>query len=666
MIRVKPTINRNSLELKQTPTAPIHSTGNFYMQNEQSITGVVQSCTIVHKGKFETISNYVGHVKITAEASRRIDSSILEIGIATFNITASTAGVASLNKIRSDSNWDSWVNATTGSSGFENYISANLYNSFTFKFNKGDFVSNEVDPGNNDVIFKNSYALNYSFKIEFLNRRPAFISQKNIILDVPNLERQNTNLSTLVLRPEVNTPQGTTLSDTEKYFKLGCDKPGGIFIQNTGGYDYIWNGRFSNETEAIGSSRIRPFSAYDKNVNIYNRHNYVYDRFRSIRPLAISGTLEPGMPMGNCVVDLSDPLNGGNPVLYHQTVFRVGSPALTRQIGYTNLGGPSNESSYGTGMNLSRTYAKYPTITAQGTCAVSITGDTITAPFIIPSIIDDVRVNGRPLIYVRQNSLGILINGGTYAAPSFNKLLTANTNTGLSNNASKKYTHNEASLPAFVKGVTFVNVINGEDGWYYFSIVRSSGNTRGFIRLQYTGPISQTLSEVWNWANWTFEELAGWVNSGTNPINAISTNTTFNFTNFPSSGALVGNVPFGTENGFPVFFGLLNNKLCKFYHNGGASPTLSDNWSIEVVAGSTSTSTLIPVEGIAFSADFCPAAANSWYYRKQVVDGWMYFQSNINNYIGRVCIDSSDPDYLKFETLNIPSLVAADSSSSRF
>ena len=444
MLIIKPTINKNSLELKQTSTATIHTSGDFYMQNEQNSTGVVQSCFMIHKGKLDTISNYVGHVKITAEGVRQIDNSVLDIGVATFNITAATPIPNSANKIKSDSNWDSWVSGTVGSTGFENYINANLNSTFLFNFLKGDFTTNEVDTANNSVVFKNSYALDYSFKIEFLNRKPATIAQKNTIRAVPNLQRQNTNSTTLTLRPDVNTPQGTVLSDTEKYLKLGCDKPGSIFIQKTGGFDYIWNGVFSNETEAIGSSRIRPFNAFNKTLSVYNRHNSINDWFRTVRPLAISGTGQPGLPMGNCVVDVSDPLNSGYPVLYHQTVFRTSpSTGITRQIGFTNLGAPSDESSYGTGTSDVRTRAKYPTITAQGTCAVSISGDVITAPYIIPAIMEDVRVNGRPLLYTRQNTIGIVINEGTYATPAYTKALASNTNTSLANTSSKKYTHNE-------------------------------------------------------------------------------------------------------------------------------------------------------------------------------------------------------------------------------
>ena len=669
MITVKPAIHRNTLELKQTTSSSTHTTGDFYMHNEHhAVHGLFQSCSLVYTDLHgEHGISYEGHVRVTIDAVRRIDGTELNLGIARFKIDSSNQELLTTNLLESNASWDSWVNGSRGSEGLHDYLDVNLHSSYQVKFFKGDFTDNESDTDNNNVLFKNEYALDYTIKIEFLHRRPASLNQTNIINSVPSLDRQNNNTN-LNLRPEVNSDQGTVQSDVNTYFGLGCNKPGGIFIQKDNGFDYLFYGVYSNETESAGSSRILPYSSTLSDADPYDRHNSISDWFRVTRDLHFPNTLQTGMPMGNCHVDIADPFNGGNPVLYHQTEFRTNNSALARQIGYTALSDAPSEESYFSSLatdDIKRTRAKLPLMEDQGTCRVALAGVPVTAPYIIVNVLSNARSFDRPAIYIRSNGVGILVNNGPYETPQYNRMLAFSTNTSLSDTSSIKYSHNNVNVPSFAKGLTLVNLIDGEDGWYYFGFAKSSGFTRGVLRMKYTG--LNTPSSMWGWLNWDFEQVFEYTPSSTNTVDSASTQTSSVLTNLGIGAALSGNVVYGTSNGYPIFWGFIGNKFCKWYHNGGTSATSSQNWNMDILAGSTSTTSTFPTAGVAMSADFTPdTASSSWYYRKQVVDGWLYFQNNTKNYIGRICIDDTNPDYLKFEPLNINSTAASNTTSTRF
>lgn len=669
MINIQPTIRPNELLLKQTAAAPIHTTGDFYMHNIFSASnGLIQQVDFDFTNHLnQTDPLYTGQLKITATGTRDYDGSTIDIGSASFYISSSAVGALSSNKISATPNWNSWVLRGAGT-GFEDYINADFHTvgNKLMQFYKSEFCLNEVDPVHN-IIFQNTYSIDIVFTVEYLNRKTSPITNINTIRCVDNQTGQITASADVVLRPEINTEQGTLSGNVDTFLGKGLRFPGSVLIQSDASFDFLLNGTFNSISGSLGGSRIRPFSSLDKS-NTNDRNDFISDFLTQMRSQVFSGVPNANYPIGRFQVDFNDTTynTGNNITLYHQTAWTGTTSGVGLNIGYTNFDAdsvivPSTFPSAGTTL---QSFGKFPELTHHGNVAFN-TGIPFTQAPIIPCLITNTRCNDRPIIYVRQNTIGFVINNGTHAVPVYNRVLSTNTNTGLSDTSIIKYSHNSAAVPADFKGVTLVNAKEASDGWTYISAVASTGH-RLLARMQYIGPGggAPSLADCWNWTNWSVEVLAKYANPGTStPIQTANSNVSFTFTNFPAASVLYGDVDSGSLNGFPVFYGFVQNKFCKFYHNGGSSATLSDNWTIELLAGGTSTTSTLPIKGTAFSCDFTGTIGNNWYYRKQIVGDWFYFSSNDNHYVGRININQASADYLRFEYINqITSLHTAENS----
>ena len=674
MITVNPRVQETLFQVGRTSNiGDIHTTGDFYTQNIHDNTfGIIARTNVWVTDASNNTNVYRGHVRITATAIRRIDGSTLHLGTARFYID-SNADIASRVPLEADTAWLSWVNAGSlqGATnlGLHKYLRGSLVDPNAYiQFYKWEFVRRELDPVHN-VPFLNDYALDIEFKIDFLHRKVNRSNQTNIIRIVPNIEINTTSSANVVYRPVTDT-FGTTPNLALRFNRPSVERPQSLYINNNSTNDYCILGVYSNETGAIGSSRVIKFSEMIK-ADGYNKHPQSLDWLRRMRISRNPSITNSGFPTGSFQVDEQDTIAGG-PVLYHQTGWD-GSFSNTREIGWTTLeNGGSTKGFFPIGAgpiyNSASTITGYPVVSATNPMGrinmlLNGSGSSQTTPLVL-AIDQSVRVNGRPPIWSLVNNVRqIIFNNGTYTTPSYNKGFRfrdyALPASAPPDDAAYKYPHNNAGLDNSFKNAILNDAIEGDDGWIYMVLTQATPTTaqqnRRFVRMKYTGPSNPDINDIWDWDNWTGESLAEWTSTLiTGVIEPIVTNTTYKlgtmpFIMFPTQAI----EPTKLVNGYPTFWGWCRNKLCRVTHNGGTNINTALNWDVEILAGSANTTSNVIIEGTAFTACFASISSNFIGNRRQIVDNWLYFTMPLNHTVlGRVNIEPTDTDYLKLEALS--------------
>lgn len=689
MISVIPPVIESKLQLKETASSAVHTTGDLYTFNLQNNTfGIINRINFQVSDESGITTNYNGHVRVTVTGKRRKDGSALQIGTCTYYpqgitqtpVRSDNTNGLTANIIKSDAAWDSWSNGgilKSIGSKFESYLRMSVRGSTLFlQFYKWFFARREKDPIYNQP-FLNDYALDYKITVELLHRKGSRVLQENTINVLPNISA-NALSGGANLRPLVNTAQGTNAELASRFNRIGAYNCRDLWIMNTAQHDFLMTGRYVNETGSAGTSEWKKFSEMIKPDGL-NKNIYSIDWYRSmLNKWATNNNItisSQGLPLGFFAVDESDPGNGGNPTIYHQTNWGMQGTNTTRAVGWTSFSGTgSNNSTFGTATldgtgvytNIS-TYDKFPVIV--GTGNTNMFGNPAwTGPPQPTEIFKNCRVNNRPAVLVRQVANGIGINNGTYAAPVYNtyfRFLSTGTDT-----ANVKFFHNYTGSTDLdvLKRKTIYTAVAGDGDWVYMDLIdTTNSNRRQFARMRYKGPANPTNAQAFNMDNWEAQDLANWSAAGGNgsTVQPLNSATTYTLSTWPENGFIFTQAIDTSRivNGFPTFWGFLYNKLFKLTHNGGSSATLSDNWNVEIVAGSTVTSTVNPVEGQAFNnTDFATNITNTWFHRKQIVGDWLYFGNYLDHYVGRVNINPSSSDYLKFEVLNNVNLLTISSA----
>lgn len=657
MITVSPRVKMTVLQLKNTTGGTVHSTGDFHTTNTTYVTwGVTDETFPVVTSASNTTGNYTGHVRVSVTGTRRSDGVEFNLGIARFELDA-TKHLSQLTPLEADTAWNSWTNGgALGTNGLHSYFRGSFldYGTFNFiRFYKYWFVENERHPVNNRLM-RNNDAIDVTIKVEYLHRRVNISNSTNLINVTPKINA-NYPTSGNKFRPLADGVNGVTAANALYFNRPPAASPRALFIDQSNGFDYCLTGRWLNETSAAGSSRCMPFSELLKPDGL-DKHVWSYDVIRFAKLLfdPALGTAA-GSPIGTFAVDVSDPLNGGRPTLYHQTSHESGT-TLTRKIGWTQFGTPNIGTTYTPVDNVKNGFQKTPTIAGQGNTKWLNDWAGASSPILVHGVDTNVRNNGRPALWGRQAlvSMAVCFNEGTYAAPDYKKGLRIEA-VANADNASAKFMSNATGIPADLQLKSPLRAICADDGWTYISLFEQAGaQDRAMGRMQYTGPSTKTIAEVWDWANWAVEHL--WT-TGLGTLNWLvtapntGTMTAYSDTYVQLNSFIDNTTP---VNGYPVMWFFARGFLVRVHHNGGASATLSDNWTYTKVGGGTEADA--PLEGTGFTARYGSDASDNWYHRKQRVGEWLYFSCRLNHYIGRVNIEPTSTDYTKFEILTYHSL----------